>query len=36
MSEISWDLFHEQVSACTMCPLHATVTNKVPGISTHL
>ena len=31
MSEISWDLFHEQVSACTMCPLHATVTNKVPG-----
>ena len=31
MAEISWDLFHQQVSSCTMCPLHATVTNKVPG-----
>ena len=31
MAEISWELFHQQVEACTMCPLHATVTHKVPG-----
>ena len=31
MAEISWELFYQQVEACTMCPLHATVTHKVPG-----
>lgn len=31
MAEISWELFDQQVAACTMCPLHQGIHNKVPG-----
>lgn len=31
MAEISWELFDHQVAACTMCPLHQGIHNKVPG-----
>ncbi|MBQ2952233.1 MAG: uracil-DNA glycosylase [Clostridia bacterium] len=31
MPEISWELFHHQVAACALCPLHQGVRNKVPG-----
>ena len=31
MAEISWELFHRQVEACTMCPLHQGIHHKVPG-----
>lgn len=31
MAEISWTLLQQQVQACTMCPLHAGITHKVPG-----
>ena len=31
MSEITWDLFHSQVEACTLCPLCQGIHHKVPG-----
>lgn len=31
MPELSWALFRQQVAACTMCPLHERIHNKVPG-----
>ena len=31
MPELSWALFRQQVAACTMCPLHQGIHNKVPG-----
>ncbi len=31
MADMSWTLFHEQVAACAMCPLHQGIRNKVPG-----
>ncbi len=31
MPEITWELFHRQVAACAMCPLHEGVHHKVPG-----
>lgn len=31
MAEMTWELFHRQVQACGMCPLHQGIHNKVPG-----
>ena len=31
MNDISWTLFEKQVQECTLCPLHAGATHKVPG-----
>ena len=31
MSEMNWTIFHQQVAACALCPLHQGVRNKVPG-----
>ena len=31
MPELSWELFHQQVAACTLCPLHQGIHHKVPG-----
>ena len=31
MPDLSWELFHQQVAACTMCPLHQGIHHKVPG-----
>ena len=31
MAEISWELLHSQVEACTMCPLCEHIHHKVPG-----
>ena len=31
MPEITWELFHSQVAACDLCPLHRGIRNKVPG-----
>ena len=31
MPELTWALFRQQVEACTMCPLHRGIRNKVPG-----
>lgn len=31
MPELTWELFHRQVEACTMCPLHQGIHHKVPG-----
>ncbi|MBQ9306850.1 MAG: uracil-DNA glycosylase [Clostridia bacterium] len=31
MPEISWELLHAQVEACTLCPLYQGITHKVPG-----
>ena len=31
MAEMTWELFHQQVQSCGMCPLHQGIRNKVPG-----
>lgn len=31
MAEMTWELFHQQVQSCGMCPLHQGIHNKVPG-----
>ena len=31
MPELSWELFHQQVAECTLCPLHQGIHHKVPG-----
>ena len=31
MSELTWELVHQQIQACTMCPLHQGIHHKVPG-----
>ena len=31
MADLTWALFRQQVAACTMCPLHQGILNKVPG-----
>ncbi len=31
MGDITWELFHQQVEACSMCPLCRNVRHKVPG-----
>lgn len=31
MAEMTWEVFHQQVEACAMCPLHANIRHKVPG-----
>ena len=31
MSGMTWELFHQQVASCGMCPLHQGIRNKVPG-----
>lgn len=31
MLEITWELFHQQVQACDLCPLHEGAIHKVPG-----
>lgn len=31
MAEMTWEIFHQQVQACGMCPLHQGIHNKVPG-----
>ena len=31
MAELTWELFHDQVQRCAMCPLHGGITHKVPG-----
>ena len=31
MPDISWELFHRQVEACRLCPLHQGIRHKVPG-----
>ena len=31
MPEITWELFHQQVEACGLCPLHQGIRHKVPG-----
>jgi len=31
LPEISWDLFHQQVASCRLCPLFEGARNKVPG-----
>ena len=31
MAEMTWEIFHRQVQACGMCPLHQGIHNKVPG-----
>ena len=31
MAEMTWELFHQQVEACGLCPLHGGILHKVPG-----
>ena len=31
MAEMTWELFHQQVESCAMCPLHSGIRHKVPG-----
>ncbi|MGN1019103.1 MAG: uracil-DNA glycosylase family protein [Aristaeellaceae bacterium] len=31
MAEMTWELFHRQVEACGLCPLHEGILHKVPG-----
>ena len=31
MADLTWELFHDQVQRCAMCPLHQGITHKVPG-----
>ena len=31
MAEMTWELFHHQVEACGLCPLHVGILHKVPG-----
>ena len=31
MAELTWEIFHHQVEACGMCPLHQGIRHKVPG-----
>ena len=31
MGEMTWEVFHQQVAACAMCPLHQGIRHKVPG-----
>ena len=31
MAELTWDVFHDQVQRCAMCPLCQGITHKVPG-----
>ncbi|MGN0747049.1 MAG: uracil-DNA glycosylase [Aristaeellaceae bacterium] len=31
MAEMTWELFHRQVEACALCPLHEGILHKVPG-----
>ena len=31
MAEMTWELFHHQVEACGLCPLHEGILHKVPG-----
>ena len=31
MAELTWELFHQQVESCAMCPLHGGIRHKVPG-----
>ena len=31
MAELTWELFHQQVEACGLCPLHEGILHKVPG-----
>ena len=31
MADLTWELFHQQVASCAMCPLHANIRHKVPG-----
>ena len=31
MAEMTWELFHRQVEACGLCPLHEGIRHKVPG-----
>ena len=31
MADLTWEVFHQQVEACAMCPLHANIRHKVPG-----
>ena len=31
MAEMTWELFHQQVEACGLCPLHEGILHKVPG-----
>lgn len=31
MAEMTWELFHQQVQQCGLCPLHQGIHHKVPG-----
>ncbi len=31
MAEMTWELFHQQVEMCGLCPLHQGARHKVPG-----
>ena len=31
MAEMTWELFHQQVEACGLCPLNEGILHKVPG-----
>ena len=31
MPAITWEVFHQQVQSCAMCPLHEGIRHKVPG-----
>ncbi len=31
MAELTWEVFHQQVEHCALCPLHAGIHHKVPG-----
>ncbi len=31
MADLTWEVFHRQVAACAMCPLHEGIRHKVPG-----
>ena len=31
MADLTWEVFHQQVASCAMCPLHQGIRHKVPG-----
>ena len=35
MPEMTWELLHQQVEVCAMCPLHEGIHHKVPGQGRH-
>ena len=35
MAEMTWELFHQQVACCAMCPLCEGIHHKVPGQGRH-